>query len=879
MNTLKTSGETSYWERACHFFRHTGSIASEGSYFIHNKNNKTVKIGIKCQISVSVGEECLSYTADGQSTAVTLQSDDPIFKRVEKLLRKDAPCFFIVSPDINRRYVDKSLPQIIFVQPVVEFTFSPDQSAGQISYAQDSVSEQQGGVTLRASLEKPLSVQPDYSGQRGSFSEMTAGWSPAEDDESFLKRLDNAISVLQDYPDGKMTLTRSYEHRLAAQYSPFKLYELHARVNGEYACSHFFCIRKDVFSLGTTPENVLEIHDETLTVDVVAATCKSSNSDEFLAKELYQNPKQIKEHKSSLSNRQNRFRPFCKEGSIRVVQEMQIKTLRNVCHLHSVFTAELLPQVTIFDLMGKSFPLLGARPKELLAVADAETAPHRYYGGIVGHLHRNSGGCFLNIRNALLNNDVIHAKVGIGVIKESNSYSELLETRDKLSGLLEAIHLWEQPFPRESASDFREGGRKQMSQTLPEAALALNGGERTRTTEWPTYDKGYVDLSHGDETAALRAIKSRRLFRYDNRPHGQTEVGQLEQELADFFDSRYVLACSSGTTALALALFSSGIRRGDAVACPAFTFAATPSAIMLAGATPVVVEVDENLHMDPADLQAKLTPQVKAVIAVHMRGFGCDIERLVGIADSHGVPLFEDAVPALGVSVGRQKLGTFGKAGAFSTQSDKSINTGEGGFLVTSDHTIFERAVVLSGAYEQQLKRHTEPSLPTLSDLTLPIFSFRMDEIRGAMARHQLAGLQKRVAAFQENYRYVASRLGALEPIRLRQPIAENAFLGESLIFRIPGASAQQVSWFVQALNAEGIGARGLGDDARPNIRCFWNWRFAFPEVTPEETIQRYIKSATFLKEAIDVPMSITLTKADCDDLVAAITKVCDAYS
>lgn len=417
-----------------------------------------------------------------------------------------------------------------------------------------------------------------------------------------------------------------------------------------------------------------------------------------------------------------------------------------------------------------------------------------------------------------------------------------------------------------------------MSQTLPEAALALNGGERTRTTEWPTYDKGYVDLSHGDEMAALRAIKSRRLFRYDNRPHGETEVGQLEQELANFFDSRYALACSSGTTALALALLSIGIRRGDAVACPAFTFAATPSAIILAGATPVIVEVDENLHMDPADLQAKLRPNVKAVIAVHMRGFGCDIERLVSIADSHGVPLFEDAVPALGVGIGRRKLGTFGKAGAFSAQSDKSINTGEGGFLITSDRNIFERAVVLSGAYEGQLKRHTEPSLPTISDLTLPIFSFRMDEIRGAMARHQLVGLEKRVARFQENYWYVASRLGKLEPIRLRQPVAESAFLGESLLFRIPGATIQQVIWFVQALNAEGIGARGLGHDARPNNRCFWNWRFVFPGVTPEATIKRYEKSATFLKEAIDVPMSITLTKADCDDLVAAITKVCNAY-
>ena len=421
---------------------------------------------------------------------------------------------------------------------------------------------------------------------------------------------------------------------------------------------------------------------------------------------------------------------------------------------------------------------------------------------------------------------------------------------------------------------------KQVPLTLAEEALALNGGEKARTTEWPTYDKGHVDLGPGDEVAGLRAIKSRRFFRYDNRPHGQTEVGQLERELADFFNSRYALACSSGTAALALTLFSIGIQPGDAIACPAFTFAATPSAIILAGAKPVIIEVDENLHMDPADLQEKLklSPSIKAVIAVHMRGFGCDIERLVSIANSHGVPLVEDAVPALGVSVGRRKLGTFGKAGAFSTQSDKSINTGEGGFLITSDRDIFERAVVLSGAYEQKLKRHTEPSLPTLSDLTLPIFSFRMDEIRGAIARHQLAGLEKRVAKYQKNYRHVASYLGTIESIRLRQPIAENAFLGESLIFRIPQATANQVSWFARALNAEGIEARSLGDDTCPNIRSFWNWRFAFPDLTPEEMIKQNRKSATLLKEAMDIPMSGTLATADCEDLIAAITKVCDAY-
>ena len=440
---MKTREDRPYWERACHFFRSTGFADSEGSYFIHNKNSETVKIGIMCQVSVSVGGECLSYAEDGQSNSVTLESDDQVFKRVEKLLRKDAPCFFIVSPDIRRRFVDKSLPGILLVQPVVEFTFSPDQSHGQISYARDSAGEQQGSAMLQVCSEEPLSAQPNDYGEPRPFSELAAGWIPAEDDESFLKRLANAVEVLRDYPDGKMTLTRAYERRNAVRCSPFNLYELHARRNGEYACSHFFCLRQDVFSLGTTPENVLEVNDKALTVDVVAATCKSSDSDEYLARELYENPKQVKEHLSSLNNRQNRFRAFCRDGSIRVVQDMQVKKLRNVCHLHSVFTGELLPQVTMFDLMGNIFPLLGSRPKELLAVADAEMAPHRYYGGVIGHLHRKTGGCFLNIRNALLDNDVIHVKVGVGLIKESDPYSELLETRDKLSGLLEAIQSWE----------------------------------------------------------------------------------------------------------------------------------------------------------------------------------------------------------------------------------------------------------------------------------------------------------------------------------------------------------------------------------------------------------------------------------------------------
>lgn len=443
--------ESSYWERACQFFRSSGFAESEGSYFIHNKNTEAVKIGVRRQVSVSVGDGHISHTVAGQTTIVdTSRSGGSIFNIAENHLRKDAPCFFIVSPDIHRRSADHSIPLIHLVQPVLEFTFSPDRANGEVTYAQNSLGRQQGSTMLSIFSELPMPVHARQAGELKPFSELAVGWVPDEDDDSFLNRLGEAVSILQEHPDGKMALTRAYERESATTRSPFELYELHARRNGAYAYSHFSCIRENVFSLGTTPENVVEISDRTLSVDVVAGTCRSGESDAYLARELLENPKQIREHRSSLKNRRNRFAPFCEDGSIHLVQEMRVKKLRNVCHLHSTFTGELLPDVSLFELMGSIFPLLGARPRELLAVADPESTPHRYYGGVVGHLHRGSGGCFLNIRNALLKEGSIHAKVGVGVIAESDAYSELIETRDKLSGLLEAIQLWEEPVPSET---------------------------------------------------------------------------------------------------------------------------------------------------------------------------------------------------------------------------------------------------------------------------------------------------------------------------------------------------------------------------------------------------------------------------------------------
>lgn len=406
--------------------------------------------------------------------------------------------------------------------------------------------------------------------------------------------------------------------------------------------------------------------------------------------------------------------------------------------------------------------------------------------------------------------------------------------------------------------------------------LAVDGGAPVRRTPWPTYDKGAVFVEPEDEDAAIDAIRRHLYFRYDWRPQNETECGKLEKALCDYFSCDHALAVTSGTTALALAIMAAGIPPGSLIACPGFTFAATPSAIVLAGCRPFLVEVDENLHFDLDDLARRWTPEIKAIMVVHMRGFASDMPAIAEFAAANGgVPVFEDAVPALGVELSGRKLGTFGLAGAFSTQSDKALNCGEGGFLLTGDTRLFARAVVLSGAYEGRCLRHfPDAALPIHSDLDMPLLSFRMDEIRAALLRAELTRLPIRLERFRANYDYVSAALADTQGIRIRQPVEPGGYLGESLIFRVPGGDAK---WFAHALCCEGIDARNLGSDTDTNVRAFWNWRFMFRTRDVGEIKASLPNTVRYLEQAVDVPLSSTLCQDDCDHLITAVRKIASA--
>jgi dTDP-4-amino-4,6-dideoxygalactose transaminase len=405
------------------------------------------------------------------------------------------------------------------------------------------------------------------------------------------------------------------------------------------------------------------------------------------------------------------------------------------------------------------------------------------------------------------------------------------------------------------------------------ARLAIAGGPPVRTRPWPTYEKGDVFISPEDEAAALSAVQGRRYFRYDDRPFEQTWTRRLESRLCEMLGARYALACTSGTTALALALLAFDLPPGSPVACPAFTFPATPSAILLAGHRPVLVECDADLHLDLGHLKRVLDDGTRAAVVVHMRGYASDIPAIMDLARTRGVRVVEDAVPALGARLHDRYLGTFADFGAFSTQSDKALNTGEGGFLLTDDAEAYARAVVYSGAYEGRMHRHFPDDAPAVDELAYPLYGFRMDEIRAALAGAMLDRLPQRLAAHRRNHDYVVAGLAGQEGIALRRPVSDGAYLGEALTFRLPGATPAECACFARAVTAEGIDARALGDPARVNVRAFWHWRFLVGPDS-ERARARLPQTARYVGEAIDIPLSANLTAADCDDLVTAVVKV-----
>jgi len=170
-------------------------------------------------------------------------------------------------------------------------------------------------------------------------------------------------------------------------------------------------------------------------------------------------------------------------------------------------------------------------------------------------------------------------------------------------------------------------------------------------------------------------------------------INRFERGFADYIGAKHATAVCNGTVALHLALEALGIGPGDEVIVPTFTYIASVNTIVHAGATPVFADsLADSWQVDPEDVQRRITPRTKAVIAVHLYGAACDLDALGRICRDHRLLLIEDCAEALGTLYRDRHVGTFGDAATFSFFGNKTITTGEGGMVIARDREVFERA-------------------------------------------------------------------------------------------------------------------------------------------------------------------------------------------
>lgn len=365
-----------------------------------------------------------------------------------------------------------------------------------------------------------------------------------------------------------------------------------------------------------------------------------------------------------------------------------------------------------------------------------------------------------------------------------------------------------------------------------------------------------------------RLLTSGDLFRY-TAPEG-APVALLEQEFADLLGSRFALAVASCSAALFLSIKALDIPRGSKILIPAFTFAAVPSAVVHADCVPVLVEVGENYRVDIADLEAKLD-DAAAVMISHMRGHTSDMDAIMALCAARNIPVIEDAAHSLGTTWNGRNIGTIGRVGCFSFQSYKLVNAGEGGILVTDDPEVAARAVIMSGAYETNWKKH--PGMQNsymLWQNKLPLYNLRMQNLSAAVIRPQLPMVADRVAKGRFNHDHVADQLNACDWLEVPAPLGPELRAPDSIQFNLVGewTDAEALDFQHQA-RRRGVSVQVFGL-SEGNARAFWNWEFLGPQ--PDQP-----RTRAMLMRACDVRLPTRLTRDDLDFIATAIVDAAQA--
>jgi 8-amino-3,8-dideoxy-alpha-D-manno-octulosonate transaminase len=426
--------------------------------------------------------------------------------------------------------------------------------------------------------------------------------------------------------------------------------------------------------------------------------------------------------------------------------------------------------------------------------------------------------------------------------------------------------------------------------TVNPPVLAIDGATPCRTRPEPLMFPGGLEIGDA-ELEAIRQALSQEAFEAYEHTLTYPAVARFERAFAERVGATHALGVSSGTAALIVALAALGIGPGDEVIVPAYTFVATPSAVVAIGAVPIFADVDDSLTLDPDSVASSITPNTRAVIPVHMRGMPADLARLGPLAEDHGIALVEDAAQACGGSFRGRPLGSWGDLGCFSLQSRKIITVGEGGVVVTDDDELLFRARCYHDSASHWRRRCTGGDEPTPSEDFCGL-NLRMSPVAGAIGEVQLGrlnGLLDRMRDWKGRLSAAVEEAGG-DRVQLQRRTDEGE-AGIALIFFV--RSVERAHSVARALVAEGVRAKVLWTEGEDDWHVYASWRDLLAQRTwtstgfPFSAARRPIHydptdcSATMdcVSRAVHLDIAPQLSEQDVDETAEALRRVVDALA
>jgi len=391
--------------------------------------------------------------------------------------------------------------------------------------------------------------------------------------------------------------------------------------------------------------------------------------------------------------------------------------------------------------------------------------------------------------------------------------------------------------------------------------LAIDGGSPVRQ---PLLPYGQQWLEEEDVEAVVQVLRS------DWLTTGP-KVAEFEQAFADFVGSNAAVAVSNGTAALHAAMYAVGVGPGDEVIVPAMTFAASANSVVFQGALPVFADVDaQMLLLDPLVVEAKISPNTKAILAVDYAGQPCNYGVLQALAEAHGVALIADACHALGGGFQGANVGTLAAVNAFSFHPVKHITTGEGGMITTNDPQLARRMQRFRnhGITTDHRQRQQQGAWGyEMVDLG---YNYRLNDFQCALGLSQLQKLPRWVTrrqAIAQRYTTAFVDVPALSPLRVQAEVS-HAYHLYVIQLELTRLRVDRARIFA-ALRAEGIGVNVHYIPV--HLHPYYQERFGTGVGVCPQAEAAYEK-------ILSLPIFPHMTDADVEDVIVAVSKVINAY-